>query len=179
LQAAEKYQIDSIFKWFEREASPSLTWNDSTNPSDPMLTLSLALRCDLDETAGQALHELLKCPVWNISDGANIDGMAWKRLFTLRSQRIQDLIDIIHECPDDPHSHDVNCLLGTTVYGMDWKKRAVRVVFEDPNWSAIVASVTDGASELEVCSFISLGHVRQKKEVKELEELIPDLSQLY
>jgi hypothetical protein len=179
LQAAEKYQIDSIFKWFKREASLSLTWDDYTITADPMLTLSLALRYDLDETARQALRELLKCSVWDITGGPNIDSSLWRRVSILRSQSTQELIDIIHECPDDPYGHDAECLSETGPHVMDWKKRAVRAVVEDPNWSAIVNSVTDDAPEWEVCDCIPLGHVKQKKEVMKLEEEIPDLSELH
>jgi hypothetical protein len=175
LQAAEKYQIDSIFKWFETEVALSLLTTDYFTLSDPMLFLSLALRYDLRKTIGISLREALKCPLGKLSDGPHIESRLWRRITALRAQRTQRLVEIIHECPEDPYKHDMDCYEARTTDFLQaiWKQLASVAVIEYPSWSAIVQCIKSSD-----CPCIPLDHVEQKREVKEMEDMIPDFSML-
>jgi hypothetical protein len=175
LQAAEKYQTNNLFKWFETEVALSLLISDYPVPSDPMLSLSLALRYNLNQTIGLSFREVLKCSIDDLSDGLNVDSRLWKKITILRAKRTQQLIDLINDCPDDPFQHDEECIAGETsgrVIGY-WKDWAIKALTEDPSWSTIVTHIFD-----QHCDCAPLEHVKQKGLAEDLEDEIPDRSQL-
>ncbi|PVF91438.1 hypothetical protein CPB86DRAFT_686542, partial [Serendipita vermifera] len=91
LQAAEKYQVNTIFKWFEREVDLSLTSDRSRMVPNPTLCLALARRYDLQMTARISLRQLIKCPISEITESPHVDSALLKHIFNLRTTRMQFL----------------------------------------------------------------------------------------
>ncbi|PVF93746.1 hypothetical protein CPB86DRAFT_829093, partial [Serendipita vermifera] len=150
LQAAEKYQIDSIFKWFEREASISLTTTQYPTLPNPMLCYSLARRYALRATAKLALRQLIKCPISEIMGSQHIDSKTLKHIINLRVERAQALVEVIHTC-------------------------AMKAIIAEPSWSAIVSSVEKEYGKAS-CRCVILGNATEEKaSVKKMEGKLPEL----
>jgi hypothetical protein len=144
-------------------------------PSDPMLSLSLALRYNLNQTIGLSFREVFKCSVDDLSDGPHVDSRLWKKITILRAKRTRQLIDLINDCPDNPFQHDEECIAGETSGRVIsyWKDWAIKALTEDPSWSTIVTQLLDPH-----CDCAPLEHVKQKGLAEDLEDVIPDRLQL-
>jgi hypothetical protein len=177
LQAAEKYQVHKILKWFEREVSLSLTANSYPILPNPMLCLALARRFNLNMTARLSVRQLIKCPITDITGSPHVESSLLKHIFLLRVKRTQYLTDIIEECPDDPYEHVDQCPFRSFKENDElWKIKAIKRVVEEPSWSGIVRC-TEKAVWIP-CGCIPLEHVTQKEKVEKKEAEIPELSEL-
>jgi hypothetical protein len=179
LQAAEKYQVNSIIKWFEKEVSMSLTATYYPTLPNPMLYFALARRYDLHMTARLALRQLIKCPLSEIFGSVHVDSSLLKHIVTLRVARAQWLADVIHECPDFPYSNKAKCYTHNSPYGGTghhlWKRSAMKAVMAEPSWSAIVSSLGGTGGKCPCGCVILESAVEQKKKVEEMEAKLPEL----
>ncbi|PVF93741.1 hypothetical protein CPB86DRAFT_876895 [Serendipita vermifera] len=103
LQAAEKYQVNNIFKWSEREVELSFTSSQypalpSRYPAlpNPMLCLALARRYDLQTTAQLSLHRLERCPLSEITGSPHVDSTLLKRIIDMRATQTRVLTKFIY-----------------------------------------------------------------------------------
>lgn len=140
LQAAEKYQVNSIFKWFEREVSLSITTTNYPTLPNPMLYFALARRYDLRMTEKLALRQLIKSPLSEITGSPHVDSSLLKGIFDLRISRSQWLMDVVDKYPNDPFAS--SCRHPGIISSGNWKSSARKAIVAEPSWSAIVSSVT-------------------------------------
>jgi hypothetical protein len=177
LQAAEKYQVNSILKWFERDVSLSLTATFYPTLPNPMLYYALALRYDLHMTAKLALRQLIICPLSEIIENNHVNSSVLSRIFALRVARAQWLSDVIHECPNHPYPSN-DCHSHHQAYYpvfRDWKSLVTKAVMAEPSWSVIAAIVT-GLGGRRTCHCVPLENAtEQKRKAEEMEAKLPDL----
>ncbi|PVF93747.1 hypothetical protein CPB86DRAFT_876900 [Serendipita vermifera] len=177
LQAAEKYQVNSIFKWFEREVSLSMTATHYPTLPNPMLYFTLVRRYDLRVTEKLALRQLIKCPLSEITGSPHVDSSLLKGTYILRISRSQWLMDVIDEYSNDLFASGCRHSNGVTIhYGSsrDWKSFAKRAIVAEPSWSAIVTSVTNIVQK--GCGCLPLqGENGLKDKVMEKEAELPEL----
>lgn len=178
LQAAERYQINNIFKWFEMEATHSLTASNYPVPSDPMHCLVLARRYNLQMMARLSLRQLIKCRLSQITESPHIETSVLKRIISLRAKRTLLFTEFIREANDDPFG----TYLRTTKCGRptchqknmesnkEWKWRAMETIITEPSWSAILSVIS------QPCDCVPFEDTRWITQLKKVEEQIPDLS---
>ncbi|CAG8755808.1 5272_t:CDS:1, partial [Acaulospora colombiana] len=142
LQAAEKYQVNNIFKWFEREVDLSLTFDRSRVLPNPMLCLALARRYDLQMTARISLRQLIKCRIEEITGSPHVDSALLKQIFSMRTKRMRALLKIILECPEHPHKHTSQCVYASSrISYAGWRHDALERIISEPSLFAILASI--------------------------------------
>lgn len=117
LAAAEKYQITSVFRWFEREAALALTTGRAPDLPNPVFCLALATRYDLNTTARLAL-----------------DGRLFEHLLRLRTARAQWLAMVVLNCD----GHKRQCWIHPDRF---WAQNAIQAVIHEPSWAALVSSI--------------------------------------
>ncbi|CCA73443.1 hypothetical protein PIIN_07397 [Serendipita indica DSM 11827] len=94
LEAARKYQVPEVMDWWEEQVKlekqgPS---NEVTTVIKyPMLSLALAVRHGLDNTARLALRELIKAPSSEIQTKLHFDSTLLTHLIQLRQERYKIL----------------------------------------------------------------------------------------
>ncbi|PVF91437.1 hypothetical protein CPB86DRAFT_686417, partial [Serendipita vermifera] len=91
LQAAEKYQVDCIFDWFEREVSLSLNAFHYPTLPNPMLYYALARRYELRTTGRLALRQLIRCHISEIMGSQHVESSLLKHIINLRVVRAEKL----------------------------------------------------------------------------------------
>jgi hypothetical protein len=180
LRAAEKYQVNNILHWFEKEVSTLLTTTGPPVLPNPMLCFILTHRYNLYEAAKLTLRELIRCPFSKIVISGIVNSRSLQRLFKLRLERTQFLIKIIGECPDLPYQHGNDCHTRETPSIAEWKKLATGAVVMEPSWLAIVTIIQNKTSEHRFsecrCQCGPLDHVVQRRQVEKVETTLPELS---
>jgi hypothetical protein len=177
LQAAEKYQIDSVFKWFEREVSFSLNGGQYPTLPNPMLYFALARRYELRTTGRLALRQLIKCPISEIMGNPYVDSSLLKHIINLRVERTQKMVEVINLCPDYPYQEDDKCYEHPDNYMKDrkWKVAATQAIIAEPRWSAVVSSIENKYGK-KSCRCIVLGNAKVPREmIRNMETKLPEL----
>ncbi|PVF93745.1 hypothetical protein CPB86DRAFT_741916 [Serendipita vermifera] len=173
LKAAEKYQVQTIFTWFEREVTLSLTATHYPTLPNPMLYFAMARRYELRMTARLALRQLIKCSISEVMGNPNVDSSLLKHVINLRVERTQKLIQVIHTCPDYPFQVIGTCYSHRNT--LIWKISAMQAVVAEPSWSAIVSSV-EKLYQKPSCACVTLGAAKDAKEkVEKMEDELPIL----
>ncbi|CAG8690145.1 1644_t:CDS:1 [Acaulospora colombiana] len=171
LQVAEKYQVNDIFKWFEGEVDLLLTSDRSFVLPNPMLYLELARRNDLQMTARISLRQLIKCPIWEITDSPHGDTALLKYIFKLRAGRMEDLVKVIYKYSELPYKHSPKCFYAKKgASGTSWRQWAIQAIVSEPSWSAVLRVL------LTSCGCPPLQHTKQREEVERIEAELPKLA---
>ncbi|PVF96038.1 hypothetical protein CPB86DRAFT_710038, partial [Serendipita vermifera] len=87
LEAARKYQVLKVMKWWEKELGVDATGRSPTILKEPMRCLALAARYELDMTARVALRDLIKSPIEDIQCNIKFESCLFGYLMGLRSTR--------------------------------------------------------------------------------------------
>ncbi|PVF93742.1 hypothetical protein CPB86DRAFT_789749 [Serendipita vermifera] len=176
LQAAEKYQVNNVLKWFEKEATQSLTAPNYPLLSDPTLCFALARRYDLHMITRLSLRQLIKCQLSKIMESPYIDGLLLKRILCLRAERTQVLVDLIRDCPEVPYKRNPECTYCNQLKYLEshigWKWSAMRAIVTEPSWSGILSGIK------KYCHCVPLKNEKTREKARKLEEEIPELSVL-
>ncbi|PVF96037.1 hypothetical protein CPB86DRAFT_737705 [Serendipita vermifera] len=167
LAAAEKYQITSVFRWFEREAALALTAGRAPDLPNPVFCLALATRYDLNTTARLALRQLIKCPVSEIRMTPYLDGRLFEHLLRLRTARAQWLAMVVLNCD----GHKRQCWIHPDRF---WAQNAIQAVIHEPSWAALVSSIENELVKDCQCRGPQSSTYWTEK-AKELEDELPEL----
>jgi hypothetical protein len=181
LEAADKYQVNNILHWFEREVSLLLTPPDHPPLPDPMLCFTLARRYSLHEAAKLSLRELIKCPITKLVGYDQVESRLFQHIVKLRVERTEYLVDLIYGLPENPYEHDHGCSAKRHHPSEKikmWKWAAAKNVVAEPSWSAIVAAARSIGSLYSGCACTPLEQSKMKKEVKKTEDTLVELSSL-
>jgi hypothetical protein len=171
LEAADKYQVISITKWFEKEVFQLTSSTGFTALPHPMLCLQLGRRYNLTEIVRLSLRELIKCPLSEITGESPIESMILKRIISLRAERTQSLVEMIYGF-QSPHS--TRCPSYYVESKKSWKKHAIRAAITEPSLSAIVTAV-ERLLRLN-CKCVPFENTEEMKKLKSKEKELPQLS---
>jgi hypothetical protein len=176
LEAAEKYQIVSVFRWFEKEVAIGMRAKPTPQLPNPIFCLALASRYELRTTAKLAVRQLIKYPISEIKLVYLINERLFEHLLRLRTARSQWLAMVILQC--DFH-YDINygrsCEFHPENDTWFWMQIAMQAVIEEPSWAALESSVNNNLPKGCRCRRPYLPeHWKEKAEQKEAE--LPELN---
>ncbi|CAG7850761.1 SubName: Full=Uncharacterized protein {ECO:0000313/EMBL:CCA78026.1} [Serendipita indica DSM 11827] len=95
LEAARKYQVPRVMKWWEREMQIDLVATQKAKLQHPMLCLVLADRYGVRNVARVAARELIKAPADELQVDLPFESRLLVLLDTLRRERITQLTQIV------------------------------------------------------------------------------------
>lgn len=175
IRAANKYQIDSIVKWFQKQVfstpqtvllePPSIHnkyWRDikwfSARESafiylNPLLVLSISEQWGLDQVSRRALQVLAAAPVTSLQvEGVATSYNMLRHILKLREQRVTWYQERIEQCRnkfsgDQKRSKCPDCRVGF----VEWILACIKAISTCPGWDSIRHSKSSLDKECEVC----------------------------
>jgi hypothetical protein len=176
LEAAEKYQVVSIFRWFEKEVALGMTKKPTPQLPNPIFCLALASRYELRTTAKLAVRQLIRYPISEIKSVYLINERLFEHLLRLRTARSQWLAMVILQC--DFHydkKYGRSCGLHPENETRFWTQIAMQAVIEEPSWAALEFSINNNLPQGCGCRRPHLSEYwKEKTEQKEAE--LPELN---
>jgi hypothetical protein len=138
LTAAEKYQIRSVLKSFEKELAVEAITRPSFAIEDPVKCFRLAMHFNLPLAAQLSLRQLIRYPLSDIQVEVIQNYPFLGDLFGLRNSRIQWLIGLVFKL-DAAIPRGDRCQIHPGCCG--WVPGAVKAIILEPSWEALVRSV--------------------------------------
>jgi hypothetical protein len=138
LHAADKYQIVSIFEWFENQVAFEAIQKPFPTVKEPLRCFQLATQFNLPISSQISLRQLIRCPLSDIQAESSQSKLSSAYILSLRNARSQLLINLVfdlerglYSCPKHREgSHG-------------WVQGTVKTLIVEPSWDAFVRCVTE------------------------------------
>jgi hypothetical protein len=136
LAAAEKYQINNIFSWFEREVSLEALSRSPPSLVHPFTCLCLADKYNLQEIGRLALRQLVMYPIDKLTFPGYVNAELLRHLYSLREARTLWLTEVIADL-EDTTGLEVSCP-DHLAKPRSWARAATREVIREPSWKTLL-----------------------------------------
>jgi hypothetical protein len=152
LDAADKYQINCILSWFQREVEVEALKNNTIG--NPLVCFELADQFKLTNLINLAACDLIKYPTAELIFNPTVNAQLVGHIYQLRAERTRCLVMAIRDI--DSYSSEQLANVVCHVHGEARFRSslgvAVDIVFETPSWKALKEYVEFCTEEAEcVC----------------------------
>lgn len=157
LDAARKYQLPAVFKWFEAEATRGKIRRHGSSDDkplieeDPMLILSLALDYEINDLAREALLSAVNGgPLEELESWGDVK--YYRLVHRLRERRIKIFLGLVREISyTEEYEDDESAMLGAStiqntvckclLYRSTWLLDITARIHHTPTWDNFVAAI--------------------------------------
>ncbi|PVF96025.1 hypothetical protein CPB86DRAFT_875258 [Serendipita vermifera] len=170
LAAADKYQIETVLPWFEREVTLEGCRSSPSAIEEPMLCLALATRYKLPEVVDMALRQLIRSPVEEVRKEVAIGEYLSKYIMNMRGIRTSQLIDavlVLGQRYDEGH-----CEIHKEFF-LWWARALIARLALEPNSSIIFAGLKENQFDLCTCP-ASPASSEWKEDILAKETILPN-----
>jgi hypothetical protein len=181
LEAADKYQIQGVPTWFDREvrAEAGRRHTEDYALKSPMTCLGLAIRYNLPEVSAYALRDLIRHPLQDIGSHPAVNARWMSYLFGLRAEKIKHLLDTAFEL--EAHAKAMfgqePCDIHDRRSDFVWARSATKAIVTHPYWETLRSSfreaIHDSWEEGCTCLRTALPEGLERR-MKLLENTVPD-----
>ncbi|PVF96032.1 hypothetical protein CPB86DRAFT_787455 [Serendipita vermifera] len=181
LLVAEKYQIKSILRWFQKEvrteAEIGKGWR--TAVEKPMLCLGLGIQYGYPEVAKLGLRDLLRCHVSQLAFHPAVSAHLAKEILTLRAERTSRICRAILSVED--RSRETSKRFQCSIHRASspfWRNTILSGACHHPNWSYItnyLQGITPNSYQAKCSCELPYIPTELNQEMQELENKVPDL----
>jgi hypothetical protein len=173
MDAADKYQVNGVLSWFQKEAELEASRKNSIGY--PLICFEVAARFNLKDLINLAARDLIKSPKGNLEFSPTVDSRLVSRIYQLRADRTSRLIIEIRDIERYSRKQLANaaCHLHSKARFRTNLDSITQDIFDEPSWTYLQGYLAFAAETVECeCEQLFIPP-RLDREMQELEAQIP------
>jgi hypothetical protein len=140
LSAADKYQIQNVIPWFEKEVALEVAKASPPTIQEPLLCFELATHYGLPSTARIALRQLTISSTQEIEKNKTAGDHLIKKILILRAERIQWLTDVILQLGNEYTSNNCKLYFHKMPF-LTWARAVIQAIAVEPSSRVVFSPI--------------------------------------